>query len=189
MTPEERFVVNPLEKYFRNPDRSGAVWWVKAKPHFGTAATGWDLQVERHNQVLLIEAKYIRAAFAASFVGLVISPLSLRREVMKRKSLKKSWSAVICWAIGSGYNKVAKYRMRDIHQILFDYIARNIPFWKFYSKSLKVRYIYFVDKNKVAKISFMRFIGLAEKYHSVLEKPIPIKRAKAAELLKNLHWA
>ena len=103
MTKEEKFVVDPLQKYFLDQKRSGAKWWIKDRPKFGTAATGWDLQVERHGQVLLIEAKYIRGAFATSMAGLIISPLSLRREVMKRKGLKKSWSGVICWSIGSGY--------------------------------------------------------------------------------------
>lgn len=189
MTSEEKFVVNPLERYFLDPSRSGAKWHVKARPKFGRAATGWDLQVERKNQVLLIEAKYIRHAFAASMAGLIISPLSIRRETMKRKDLKKSWSAVICWAVGSGYGSVNKYRMRDMHQILFDYIARNPKFWKCYSEELRVKYVYFIDKGKVARISFISLINLSGKYFAVLDKPLETRRAMASELLKKLSWA
>src|SRR3989339_19291 len=106
MNPEAKFVVNPLQKYFLNPKRSGAKWNTKHKPKFESSATGWDLQMERKNQVLLIEAKYIRGPFASAFAGLVIAPLSNRPEKMRSKK-KKSWSSVICWAIGSSYKKNA----------------------------------------------------------------------------------
>ena len=49
MTKETKFVVNPLEKYFLDPRRSGARWIIKHKPKFESSATGWDLQVERKN--------------------------------------------------------------------------------------------------------------------------------------------
>jgi hypothetical protein len=188
MTKEEKFVVNPLQEYFLDPKRSGAKWWIKDRPRYGTAATGWDLQVERHNQVLLIEAKYIRGAFAASMAGLIISPLSLRREVMKRKGLKKSWSGVVCWAIGTGYKKIDKYRMRDMYQILLDYIARNPEFWKFYSQLLKVKYIFFIENEKVGKISFAKMIKLAEKYKSSLDEPMKERRSRATDLLGTLKF-
>src|SRR3989344_112310 len=147
MTKEEKCVVNPLETYFLDHKRSGAKWRTKDKPRYGTSATGWDLQVERKNQVLLIEAKYIQGPFASSFAGLVIAPLSNRPEKMRSKR-KKSWSSVICWAIGSSYKKNA------IYQILLDYLTRNSEFWKCYSKILKVKYIYFIDNKKVANIRF-----------------------------------
>ena len=58
MTNEEKYVVNPLLEYFLDKARSGANWELLHRPSTGAAATGWDLQVGRHNQVLLIEAKY-----------------------------------------------------------------------------------------------------------------------------------
>ncbi len=164
MTQEEKFVVNPLTKYFLDHKRSGANWIIKDRPAYGTAATGWDLQVERKNQVLLIEAKYIRGAFAASLAGLTIAPLSHRPERMKQKKLYRSWSAVICWAIGVGYPKVKKYQLRDVHQILFDYFSRNLPFWKYYCKTLHVKYIFFVHDGRVAKVSFDGILAAASLY-------------------------
>ena len=75
MTKEEKFVVSPLKKYFRSRKRSRAYWKIKHKPAYETSATGWDLQVERKNTVLLIEAKYIRGPSAAAIAGLTIAPL------------------------------------------------------------------------------------------------------------------
>lgn len=69
MKPEAKFVVNPLEKYFLDINRSGAKWRTKDKPRFESSATGWDLQMERKNQVLLFEAKYIRGPFASALAG------------------------------------------------------------------------------------------------------------------------
>src|SRR3989338_8571113 len=123
MTKEETFVVDPLEKYFLDSKRSGAKWTIKHRPKFGSSATGWDLQVERKNQVLLIEAKYIRGPFASALAGLVIAPLTNKTEKM-RSGKKKSWSSVVCWAIGCGYNggkRNLKYKMSGVYQILFDY--------------------------------------------------------------------
>ena len=54
MTEEEKFAVDPLEKYLTDPNRSGANWHTKKRPNYGRSATGWDLQMERKNQVLLI---------------------------------------------------------------------------------------------------------------------------------------
>ena len=122
MTEEEKFVVNPLEEYFLDQNRSGAKWHTKHRPNFGTAATGWDLQMERKNKVLLIEAKQIRGPFASALAGLVIAPLTNKTEKMK-SAKKKSWSSVVCWAIGCGYNKGGrdkKYKMSGIYQILLD---------------------------------------------------------------------
>ena len=122
MTNEEKFVVNPLEKYFLDYKRSGAKWKIKDKPKYGSSATGWDLQVEHTNKVLLIEAKYIKGPFAAALAGLVIAPLTNKQEKMKSKK-KKSWSAVVCWAIGCGYKEGGrdlKYKMSGMYQIFFD---------------------------------------------------------------------
>jgi hypothetical protein len=180
MTAEEKFVVNPLEKYFLDFKRSGAKWNTKNKPNFGKSATGWDLQMERKNQVLLIEAKYIQGPAASAFAGLVIAPLSKRPEKMKSKK-KQSWCATICWAIGCKYKS-------GIYQILFDYLARNLEFWKCYSKTLNVKYIYFVDKQKVAKISFNEIINLIKQYKLSVEKARSERILVAEKLLKNLKF-
>ena len=180
MTKEEKFVVNPLEKYFLDFNRSGAKWNTKNRPKFGSSATGWDLQMERKNQVLLIEAKYIQGPAASAFAGLVIAPLSKRPEKMKSER-KKSWCATICWAIGCKYKS-------GIYQILFDYLARNLDFWKCYSSTLKVKYIYFIDNQKVAKISFDEIINLAKRYGLSSDKSLPEKRLAAENLLRNLQF-
>ena len=187
MTKEEKFVVDPLEGYFLDTKRSGAKWKTKDKPKFGSAATGWDLQMERKNQVLLIEAKYIMGPAVSALAGLVIAPLSNRPEKMN-SGKKKSWSSVICWAIGCGYEKNNKYKMSGFYQILFDYFARNLKFWRSYSKTLKVKYIYFIDNKKVAKISFDDVIKLASKYKPFTNKSLHERRLVAEGLLKNLKF-
>lgn len=157
MGNEKKLVVNPLKNYFLNKNRSGANWRIKDEPTHETAATGWDLQVERHNQVLLIEAKYFSRSFISSFGGLVTAPLTNRAEKMRSKK-RKSWSAVNCWAIGSGYND------RNIYQILFDYLARNIEFYNAYHKLLNVKYIFFVSGGKVSTIRFDQLIKTTKIY-------------------------
>lgn len=190
MTKEAKFVVNPLEKYFRNSERSGAKWVIKHRPKHDTSATGWDLQVERKNQVLLFEAKYIRGPFASALAGLVIAPLTNKTEKMK-SGKKKSWSSVVCWAIGCGYRggkRDEKYKMSGIYQILLDCFVRNLEFWECYSKILKVKYIYFIDKEEVAKISFDKIISLAVQYQSSSGKSLHERRLKAEDLLRGLNF-
>ena len=190
MTKEERFVVNPLEKYFLDSGRSGAKWRTKYRPPFGRSATGWDLQMERKNQVLLIEAKYILGPSASALAGLTMAPLVNRPERMKSKK-KRSLSSVTCWAIGCGYvggERNLKYKMSGFYQILFDCLIRNLSFWKCYSKILKVKYIYFVDHKRVAKISFDRIIHLATRYKSSSDKSLHKRRLMAEALLKGLHF-
>lgn len=187
MTKEERFAVNPLERYFLDSDRSGARWTIKHRPRFGSSATNWDLQVERRNQVLLIEAKYIRGAFARDFGGLVTAPLTNRTEKMK-SGKKKSWSSVICWAIGCGYKKSEKDKMKGIYQILLDYLTRNLAFYRCYSDTLKVKYIFFVNRKKVAKIRFNKVIALATQYKSSHDEPLSKRRQLAENLLKDLKF-
>lgn len=182
MNPEAKFVVNPLEKYFLDIKRSGAKWSTKHKPKFESSATGWDLQMERKNQVLLFEAKYIRGPFASAFAGLVIAPLTNKTEKMRSKK-KKSWSSVVCWAIGSSYKKNA------IFQILFDYLARNPVFWESYSKILKVKYIYFVSNNKVSKIRFEKIIKLAMQYKPCLGRPLKERKLIAEKLMGYLKFS
>ena len=185
MTKEEEFVVEPLQKFFLDRTRSGADWKILHRPSFGTAATGWDLQIERHNQVLLIEAKYIRGPFAASLAGLVISPLSNRPE--NRSSLYRSWSAVSCWAIGSGYSTVGKYKLRNVYQLLLDYFSRNLNFWKSYAETLRVKYIFFVEDGRVAKMTFEDMVKIAAVYKDeickIVKKTPEAKRRIAGQLL------
>lgn len=191
MNPEAKFVVNPLEKYFLDTERSGAKWRTKNKPKYESSATGWDLQMERKNQVLLIEAKYIRGPFASAFAGLVVAPFSSKRPEKMKSKKTKSWSAVICWAIGCGYeggNRNNKYKMSGFYQILFDFLIRNLEFWKYYSKTLKVKYIYFVDNKKVAKISFDQIINLARRYELHANKTLHERRLIAENLMKNLKF-
>ena len=174
MTKEEKFVVSPLERYFRSRKRSGAKWQVKHKPAYESSATGWDLQVEHVNRVLLIEAKYIRGPSAAAIAGLTVAPLVYRPEKIKNKNLYRSRYFRICWAIGCGYTggkRDKKYQMSGIYQILFDCLILNLLFWKHYSKLLRVEEIYFVkSKDEVAKISFNRIIRLANTYKFRLER-------------------
>lgn len=191
MTQEEKFVVNPLEEYFLDPKRSGALWNTKSKPNFGSSATGWDLQMERKNQVLLIEAKYIRGSAASAFSGLVFAPFSSKRPEKMKSKKEKSWSAVISWAIGCGYdrgNRDKIYKMSGMYQILFDLLIKNLSFWDFYSKTLKVKYIYFVDDNKVGKISFNKIISLAGRYKSTMSKTLHERRLLAERLLVSVKF-
>ena len=171
MTKEERFVVNPLERYFLDPNRSGARWIIKNRPNHGRSATGWDLQVEHKNLVLLIEAKYIRGPFASALAGLTVAPLVYRPEKME-VDIYRSWSSIICWAIGCGYvggKRDRKYKMSGVYQILFDCLILNLSFWRHYSKTLKVKRIYFVDKEKVANVNFTKILHLAARYKSLLD--------------------
>jgi hypothetical protein len=190
MGNEKKLVVNPLKRYFLNKKRSGATWLIKDEPSSETAATGWDLQMKRNKQVLLIEAKYFSRSFISSFGGLITSPLTNRPEKMKSNK-RRSWSAVVCWAIGSGYKN------RDIYQIIFDYFVRNLEFWPVYSKVLKVKYIYFVSNNKVGKIRFDQIIKKAILYRNKLinlgidiygRKDVETKRIEADKLMKDLKF-
>lgn len=184
MTKEEQFVVNPLQEFLLNPQRSGAAWAVKHRPKHGTSATGWDLQVERKNRVLLIEAKYITGPFASALAGLLIAPLTRKEEKMK------SWAAVVAWAIGCGYKHDcrSKYKMAGVYQALLDFLARNVAFWNCYSRLLKVEYIFFVDRGKVARIRFNTLLTLAESYAPVMEYSVSEKRDRAEELMSFLSF-
>ena len=186
MTSEEKFVVNQLVKYFEDPARSRAKWRVKHKPKHGKSATGWDLQVERKNQVLLIEAKYVTRSFASAISGLILAPLCHRPEKLKR-GLYRSWSARICWAIGCGYNN-EKHR-KGLYQILFDYIARNLKFWNAFAEILSVKYVFFVDGSKVAKFRFHDMVKLVGRYYTCADQPLDKRRLTAEKLVtKKLHF-
>jgi hypothetical protein len=180
MTSEEKFVVNQLVEYFEDRTRCPAKWHIKHRPKHGKSATGWDLQVERKNQVLLIEAKYITRSFASAISGLILAPLCHRPEKMKR-ALYRSWSARICWAIGCGY-KNEKHR-KGFFQILFDYIARNLSFWNSYAEILGVKYVFFIDGSKVAKIRFQEMVKLVGRYYTCADEPLEKRRLAAEKLV------
>jgi hypothetical protein len=187
MTKEERFVVKPLQEFLLDKSRSGGTWTIKGRPKHGKSATGWDLQAERKNQVLLFEAKYVTGPFAAALAGLVIAPLTKRKETMK-SSKTKSWSAVVAWAIGRGYKNRnrAKDIVAGIYQPLLDYLVRNAEFWECYSRVLRVKYVYFVVQGTVAKIRFDKLIRLTKQYATAADLPLSKRRARAQELLSFL---
>ena len=170
MTKEVKFVVNPLINWFKKQKAN----WKLYKPNFGIAATGWDIEAQRKNQDLLIEAKYIDGPFLSSLNGLVTAPLVNRPQHLLKKKYR-SWSYRICWAIG------ASYKSRNIYQLLFDYFSRNLIFWRHYEKDLRVKYIFFVNEGKVAKIKFSKFLNMAKAYKT---RGINLEqRRKTAELL------
>lgn len=179
-TKEELFVVNPLQEFLLNPQRAGAKWTIKERPKHGTSATGWDLQAERKNQVLLVEAKHIVGPFAAAMAGLTLAPLTRKQEKMKSGRKKGSWCASVAWAIGCDRSK---HQIEGIHQILLDYLSRNVTFWQCYARELKVKYIFFVQHGKVARINFTKLVAIAKRYAPMADCPLPDKRARAKQLM------
>lgn len=152
-TKEEEYVVNPLIRWFKRQDAQ----WQIYKPAFGTAATGWDIEARRNKLDLLIEAKYIDGAFLASFTGLVTASLAKRPQHFMR-SKYRSWCAYVCWAIGTNYTS------RNVFQILFDYIARNPQFWRHYAEDVRMKYVFFVQDDQVARVPFLALLRQAELY-------------------------
>jgi len=176
---EENAVVLPLLEYFLDHKRSGATWELKHKPN-PRSATGTDLHVARknHNLDLLVEAKHIKAAFAASMSGLVLSPLVRHHRPLPRNGF-------FCWAIGCGWQNQSD-DMRETVCRLCDYFARNPKFWPYYSKLLRVKYIFFIDRQKkVAKISFVRMLRLLRRYDISLK---PRQRQDLAQVLLKLRY-
>lgn len=171
-TSEEKHVVLPLEKWFRSRK---ANWNRIIIPNYGTAATGWDLEVERKNQVLLIEAKYISGPFLASFGGLVTAPLAHRNQrTIKRKY--RSWCAEVCWAIGS------RYENRNVYQIFLDYIGRNMDFWRSYGSILRMKYVFFVEDGRVTRLTWNKILRCGEAYvQQTVKIPNSNIRMKLAE--------
>lgn len=172
-TKEERFVVNPLIRWFK---RQNAAWQVY-KPSYGSSATGWDIEARRKHQDLLIEAKYVDGPFLASFTGLVTASLANRpQHFMARKY--RSWCHNVCWAIG------ANYEQRNLFQILFDYIGRNPMFWRHYAEDVRMKYIFFVSGGKVMRITFATFLKLADQYARLAaDRPLSERRAVAGILI------
>ena len=75
-----------------------------------------------------------------------------------------------------------------VYQILLDYLSRNLEFWKSYLRTLKVKYIFFISNQKVAKISFDKIINLAKRYKLSTEKSRSERMLIAENLLKNLKF-
>lgn len=174
MTKEQQYVVNPLARWFQ----AQKVNWKIYKPFHEKSETGWDIEVRRKNQDLLIEAKYIHRSFISSFAGLVVAPLSKRpQHLMKGKY--RSWSHGICWAIGSSRS------MKGIYQILFDYFARNLQFWDAYGKLLKMKYIFFIEKDTVKKVMWKKFLKLSIKYSQQVRDSTKLAKRRhiAADLI------
>lgn len=178
MNRESKNVVNPLIRWFRKQKPN----WIIHKPPYETAATGWDIEARRKNQDLLVEAKYINGPFLSAFNGLVTAPLANRpSKLMKRKY--RSWSFGICWAIGS------EYKSRNIFQLIFDYFSRNIKFWKCYGKILRMKYVFFVEKGKVTKISWDNLYKLGVRYKKLKapEQKLEQKRLIANKLMSRYY--
>ena len=176
MTREEKFVVNPLIRWFKRQKVKRRLY----RPRYGTAATGWDIEARRHNQDLLVEAKYIDGSFLTSFNGLVTAPLANRPQHFTMRGYR-SWSYGICWAIGSNYAQ------RNIYQLLLDYFIRNLSFYEHYVHDLHMKYIFFVKNDKVAKISFPRILKASSRYRmTAVGKALKERRAVADKLMGRL---
>lgn len=178
-TKETLCVVNPLEKFLRNRERSGASWKTEHKPKYETGAKGWDLQMERKNQVLLLEAKYLSGPFASVMAGLTLAPLTNKREKMQSGRSKGRWCANVAWAIG--WNP-KKYRAARVYQNLLDYLSRESDFWSAYHSTLRVKYVFFVDpQKKVARINFEQLMKHAGEYLHAVEWPRTVRELVAEE--------
>jgi len=179
MTNEKRYVLEPLKNWF---GRQKPEWQLK-EPNYDRSETGWDLEARRKNQDLLIEAKFINGSFLGSFTALVTAPLAKRPQRFMKKKYR-SWSHGICWAIGT------RYQLQNIYQILFDYFARNLIFWRHYGQDLHMKYIFFVKDNKVAKILFDDMLEKASIYErKTKDKALTEKRKIAEELMEGLKYA
>jgi len=177
-TKEEIFVVNPVITWLKNQK---ADWHIR-KPEHDLSETGWDIEAQRRNMDLLIEAKYIAGPFLSSFEGLVTAPLAKRpQHLMKRKY--RSWCHNICWAIGSSEE------IGNVYQLLLDYFSRNLLFWKHYINDLKLKYIFLVKDKKVAKLTSKKLLEISRAYKNTSEgKKIKVRRENARELMKNIKY-
>ena len=179
MTDEKEYVLEPLKNWFQ---RQKAKWQLM-EPKNDRYETGWDLEARRKNEDLLIEAKFINRSFLSSFTALVTAPLAKRPQRFMKKKYR-SWSHGICWAIGT------RYQLQNIYQILFDYFARNLIFWRHYGQDLHMKYIFFVKDNKVAKILFDDMLEKASIYErKTKDKALTEKRKIAEELMEGLKYA
>ena len=166
MGNETRLVVEPLVHWLEGQKPR----WTTRTPRYETWARGWDIEANCKNQVLLIEAKYIAGASISSFAGLVTAPMADRKY--------PSSPYGVCWAIGIK-------QPRNLYQILFDIMARNLKFWKHYGEDLRMKYIFFVEKRGVTRIPFADFLSIAERYADSTEsESLQERRRIAKELLR-----
>jgi hypothetical protein len=173
-TREEKYVVRPLLRWFRG---QRAPWSLRT-PRHGTSERGWDIEARRKNQDLLTEAKYIDGPFLSSFSGLVAAPLARRTQhFMSRKA--RSWSYAMCWAIGASHPE------NHVYQILLDYLARNLKFWDHYRKDLRLKYVFFLRRNLVARARFSDLLGVARRYaeETATNDRLDYRRSVAGHLL------
>ncbi len=179
-TNEEKNVVNPLQKFLENRKRSGAQWTLLRRPAHGMGAKGYDLEMERKNEILLIEAKYLNGPFAASMSGLVLAPLT------QKSPEKSSWCNWIAWAVGWNPHKWSAAR---VYQNFLDYISREPNFWHAYSSELKLKYIFLVNPaKKVARIRFRSLQKDAQKYLCAADWPQRVKEGAAECFLSQYSW-
>ncbi len=176
MTAEEKFVVRPLVRWF---ERQNAQWKLY-RPRYSTSATGWDLEAKRKGSYLLVEAKYIDGPFLASFGGLVVAPLAHRmHRFMRRK--RQSEQRGVCWAIGTNYT------YSHLYQILLDYFARSPAFWRHYARNVRMKYIFFVRRRRVARAPFADVLKLAEVYRTTANgKKLSARQTIAGDLMTGL---
>lgn len=167
MNKEDRLVVEPLMRWFEEQKAD----WDLLKPSHPTHTRGWDIEARRKNQDLLIEAKYIAGSSISSFAGLVTAPIAKRAQrFMTRKY--RSWCHHVCWAIGIK-------PPRNMYQILFDLMARNLKFWKHYGEDLRMKYIFFVQEEKVtSRIPFATFLGMAKLYADRVDDKTSLKERR-----------
>jgi len=155
MTNEEKFVIEPLVAWF---GRQKVKWEIVVRPANGTSETGWDLEVRRKNQDLLVEAKFMSRSSASAISGLISAPL-LNRPQKSMANKYRSWCYKVCWAIGMNTND-----KRNINQILLDIFDRSPEFWCHYQQDLNVKYIFLVKDGFVAKVPFKSLLNLASLY-------------------------
>lgn len=179
MTKEEEFVVNPLCEWFH---RQKAAWGEPFKPNHGKSATGWDVEIKRKNRDLLIEAKYIdNQSITTAIADLVLAPLTDRPQRNLKIKYRSSCHCV-CWAIGINPND-----KRHLYQALLDYLSRNPTFWKHYSDDLRLKYIFFVRGNMVAKALFSKLLEITTQYDRESKgKKLNEKRVVADVLMKKI---
>jgi hypothetical protein len=181
MSNEYKYVIQPLKRWFKQQKAN----WKLYIPKYSISATGWDLQATRKNMDLLIEAKFVNGPFLASFTGLVTAPLANRPMRSHSRKYRKS-TAYVCWAIGSKKGSGIKR-----YQILFDYFSRNLKFWRHYKTDLKMKYVFFIENDKVARITFDTLLDKVQIYYKqTYEKNLKLSKRRdiAKELMSTLRY-
>ena len=179
MNRESELVVKPVMRWFKRQQ----VKWKLFTPSHPISTTGFDIAAQRHNQHLLIEAKYIHGPFNTALAGLLVAPLSYRPDRHMRREYR-SWATGVCWAIGS------RHPLENIYQILFDYFYRNPLFWEHYRKDCKMKYVFFIRNKKVARITFQRLLEISKRYSLCVatKQPLQKRRAVAKNLMAKLRF-